>query len=103
MKVKDIVNLPEKKTLRKGFYGDDFAEGYNECLEETSDLPISKDKVIGILQFDMERLAKIIKEYMAKPRTMEKTIKEFYVNSSSELCDTIIAAKSDILTIKGDV
>jgi hypothetical protein len=66
--VADVAVMPEKKAgilanpkfpnHKPGW--NPYNEGYNDCRKDISSLPISKDKVIGIIEFDREKLAKII-------------------------------------------
>ena len=65
IKIKDIDGaLPEKRTEHKGFYGDDFSDGYNEAIEDCEETELS-------IVWDREKLAKQLYENHNYSRTFE--------------------------------
>ncbi len=121
IQVKDIVNLPEKKqvryenkdrlmgrdgkikTTRHEIRYNKEAEIYNQALSNLSTLELDKDKVIGLVIFDREKLASEL--FLAKrgDHAVIEIDKIQIMEESYREADFIIHAKSDILTIKGDV
>ncbi len=83
--------LPEKKPLNA--LRNLQAMGFNQALSEISPKELT---------LNMERLAKIVHDYMSKPRNVENTIKDFYTNCSIELSDTIKANEHTLIEMKKD-
>lgn len=104
IKISQVVDLPEKKVSQQY---DDFENGLetgrNMTIDEFSSLPISKDKVIGMVEFKREKLINVIKKVLKPSCSCNNGIGIvcvgcFYVK---DIVNEIVSAKSDILTIKG--
>ena len=42
--LQSINKWPEERVIKRGFYGDDFGEGFNQCLEELGAIEIPEPK-----------------------------------------------------------
>ncbi len=96
-RISDLAEMPDEKEYdpnKMGFVDTtesyDYAEnfGYNQALYEISNLPVSPDKVIGMVKFKEDQLISIIKMYSPASNYQAK-----------ELANALIAAKSDVLEI----
>ena len=114
--VADVVLLPNKKEaqwhanrithddkLLKEIQARSMQIGYDLCLSEISSLPLSNEKMVGMVNFDVEKLAQVIHQVKCKPLSQadRDLIKRIGVSGVTlAKAKEIISNKSKILSLK---
>ena len=91
--VADVCQLPEKKKIQGCVYNQDWVDGVNYGREEISSLPLSPEKVVGMVEVNKEAL-----HYLFYDRDAMGT--KLWEKRPEEIIDAIISNKSKILSVK---
>ena len=102
--VADVAELPERmvEPNRGNNISHGRALGFNEALDEISSLPLSPEKVVGIVEIDEEKLTELLRtSTYISPASGEEKQSDLSEKYCGHLARFLISNKSKILGLKG--
>lgn len=105
MKVREIVELPEKKDLSKYGWVKEFGwpDGWNAAIDQIADLEVGKEKVLGMVGVDIDKLSAILsktkREYEALTE-FERVAMPIWSAGPRLYAQAIVANLKEILAVK---